>query len=61
MWFRIKVFGKGAHGGTRYEGVSAIEKSMIVVKHLLDLETARNIGTAPLNFLLILDSNDCYG
>ena len=26
MWFRLHVKGKAAHGGTRYEGVSAIEK-----------------------------------
>ena len=26
MWFRLRVKGKAAHGGTRYEGVSAIEK-----------------------------------
>ena len=27
MWFRITVKGRAAHGGTRYEGVSAIEKA----------------------------------
>lgn len=27
MWFRIHVKGRSAHGGTRYEGVSAIEKA----------------------------------
>lgn len=27
MWFRITVKGLAAHGGTRYEGVSAIEKA----------------------------------
>ncbi len=26
MWFRVKVKGKSAHGGTRYEGVSALRK-----------------------------------
>jgi acetylornithine deacetylase len=42
MWFRILVKGKAAHGGTRYEGVSAIEKSMIVLKRLEELEKERN-------------------
>lgn len=42
MWFRVRVFGRSAHGGTRYEGVSAIEKSMIVVEQIRVLEAARN-------------------
>jgi acetylornithine deacetylase len=42
MWFRVLVKGKAAHGGTRYEGVSAIEKSMIVLKRLEELEKERN-------------------
>ncbi|WP_088043688.1 peptidase [Bacillus sp. EAC] len=42
MWFRLKVKGRVAHGGTRYEGVSAIEKSMIVVNHVIQLEKQRN-------------------
>lgn len=42
MWFRIHIRGKSAHGGTRYEGVSAIDKSMFVVNALRDLEAARN-------------------
>ena len=42
MWFRLHVKGKAAHGGTRYEGVSAIEKSMFVVDHLRKLEEKRN-------------------
>lgn len=42
MWFRILVKGKAAHGGTRYEGVSAIEKSIIVLKRLEVLEKERN-------------------
>lgn len=42
MWFRIHVKGQSAHGGTRYEGVSAIEKSMTVVNHILQLEKTRN-------------------
>jgi len=42
MWFRLRVKGRSAHGGTRYEGVSAIEKSMIVVKAIAELEQSRN-------------------
>ncbi|WP_123043715.1 peptidase [Cohnella candidum] len=42
MWFRITVRGRSAHGGTRYEGVSAIEKSMAVIHHVRELEAARN-------------------
>lgn len=42
MWFKIEIYGRIAHGGTRYEGVSAIEKSMIVIEHLLKLEMIRN-------------------
>lgn len=42
MWFRLKVKGKSAHGGTRYEGVSAIEKSFSVVARLSKLEEDRN-------------------
>lgn len=42
MWFRITVKGKSAHGGTRYEGVNAIEKSMQVITKLLQLEKRRN-------------------
>ncbi|QII49385.1 peptidase [Bacillus paralicheniformis] len=42
MWFRITVKGLSAHGGTRYEGVSAIEKSMLVIQSLRQLEQVRN-------------------
>nr|WP_078546338.1 peptidase [Litchfieldia alkalitelluris] len=42
LWFRLFVQGRSAHGGTRYEGVSALEKSMIVIKAILDLEKERN-------------------
>jgi acetylornithine deacetylase len=42
MWFRITVKGRAAHGGTRYEGVSAIEKSIIVIQRLQQLEKDRN-------------------
>jgi acetylornithine deacetylase len=42
MWFRIKVKGKQAHGGTRYEGVSAIEKAEIILQEIRELEIKRN-------------------
>lgn len=42
MWFRVSVKGKGAHGGTRYEGVNAIEKAMLVIDRLRKLESDRN-------------------
>lgn len=42
LWFRIHVKGRSAHGGTRYEGVSAIEKSMLVLAHIHELEKVRN-------------------
>jgi len=42
MWFRLWIKGRSAHGGTRYEGVSAIEKSMTVVQTITKLEKERN-------------------
>ncbi len=42
MWFRITIQGKAAHGGTRYEGTSAIEKAMLVLEQLRKLEEERN-------------------
>lgn len=42
MWFRITVKGRSAHGGTRYEGVSAIEKMMLIIQELQQLEKERN-------------------
>jgi acetylornithine deacetylase len=49
MWFRITVKGRAAHGGTRYEGVSAIEKAVLVIQKLQQLEKNRNIKiTDPL-------------
>ena len=49
MWFRIAVKGRSAHGGTRYEGVSAIEKMMVLISELQLLERDRNLRmTDPL-------------
>jgi acetylornithine deacetylase len=42
MWFRVTVEGRSAHGGTRYEGVSAIEKAIMVHQAVLKLEAKRN-------------------
>jgi len=42
MWFRLTIKGRSAHGGTRYEGVCAIEKAMLVVEHIRELEKRRN-------------------
>ncbi|WP_417617710.1 peptidase [Oceanisphaera sp.] len=41
-WFRLKVAGIQAHGGTRYEGVSALEKSVTVIEAVQRLEKERN-------------------
>ncbi|MGO4888414.1 peptidase [Anaerobacillus sp. MEB173] len=41
-WFRLNVKGRAAHGGTRYHGVSAIEKSIVVLNQIEKLEKIRN-------------------
>lgn len=64
MWFRITVRGLSAHGGTRYEGVSAIEKACMSSQPLKSLNTSatpvsqtRFIGTFRFRFPLILASS----
>ncbi|WP_173915231.1 peptidase [Halobacillus sp. Marseille-Q1614] len=42
MWFKVHIYGKSAHGGTRYEGVSAIQKVHTVHEAILQLEQERN-------------------
>lgn len=42
MWFRIFVKGRSAHGGTRYEGVSAFDKAMVLAEQIRALEFNRN-------------------
>lgn len=42
MWFRIIIEGLAAHGGTRYEGVSAIEQTWKIHQGILALEKKRN-------------------
>lgn len=46
MWFRLTVEGRVAHGGTRYLGVSAIEKAVPVLEKVRALEAARNARLA---------------
>jgi acetylornithine deacetylase len=49
MWFRVTVEGLSAHGGTRYEGVSAIEQAWKIHQGILSLEKKRNANvTDPL-------------
>ena len=40
--FRLTVPGRAAHGALRYEGVSALEKLMLVYRDLVDFERERN-------------------
>ena len=42
LWFKVNVTGESAHGGTRYEGVSALEKGWIVFNEIMKLEEKRN-------------------
>src|SRR5699024_3016010 len=42
LWFEVTITGVSAHGGTRYEGVSAIEKGWIVCNEILAFEKKRN-------------------
>lgn len=40
--FRLTVPGRAAHGALRYEGVSALEKFMLLYRDLMDFEAERN-------------------
>lgn len=42
LWFEVTVTGVSAHGGTRYEGVSALEKGWTVFEEIMNLEEKRN-------------------
>ena len=44
--FRIRVAGSAAHGSTRTEGISAVEKLVPLLGALSDLEAKRNVDTA---------------
>lgn len=48
--FRLSVPGRAAHGALRYEGVSALEKFMLVYGHLMELERERNAGARDPRF-----------
>lgn len=41
-FWRIHIDGKASHGGTKYDGVSAVEKGIKIVNALADLERERN-------------------
>ncbi len=41
LWFRVTVKGLAAHAGTKYFGVSAIEKAFKLINALYDLEAIR--------------------
>ena len=49
-WFRVKIDGRAAHGGLRYEGVSAIEKAVQIHEALLKLEAQRSRDATHLLF-----------
>ncbi|WP_085991098.1 peptidase [Oceanobacillus senegalensis] len=42
LWFTVTIKGVSAHGGTRYEGVSAIDKGWIVFQEIMKFEEKRN-------------------
>lgn len=42
LWFRLKIKGKSAHGGTRYEGVSSLDLAFPVMEAIKKLENSRN-------------------
>ncbi|MCY4397820.1 MAG: ArgE/DapE family deacylase [Gemmatimonadetes bacterium] len=48
--FRLTVPGSAAHGALRHEGVSALEKFMVVYRHLMDFELERNSGVTDPRF-----------
>ena len=41
IWFKIRVSGKAAHAGMAYRGVSAIDKSILVIQALARLQEER--------------------
>ncbi|MFS0781532.1 peptidase [Bacillus sp. 1P06AnD] len=42
LWFRLLIKGQSAHGGTRYEGVNAIDLCYDVLEQVKTLEMERN-------------------
>jgi acetylornithine deacetylase len=50
-WFKIKVFGKSAHGGVAYAGVNALYKAIPIIERIQKLEEERRLrlfGTVPI-------------
>jgi acetylornithine deacetylase len=50
-WFKIRVFGKSAHGGVAYAGVNALYKAIPIIERIRMLEEERRIrlyGTVPV-------------
>ena len=38
IWFRIKTFGKATHMGRKHEGISALDKMLLVIEKLYEYE-----------------------
>ncbi|MDR1649554.1 MAG: peptidase [Synergistaceae bacterium] len=50
-WFKIKVFGKSAHGGVSYAGVNALYKAVPIIERIRRLEEERRLrlfGSVPV-------------
>ncbi|MDR1379687.1 MAG: ArgE/DapE family deacylase [Synergistaceae bacterium] len=50
-WFKIKVFGKSAHGGVAYTGVNALYKAIPIIERVRSLEEERRLrlfGAVPI-------------
>jgi acetylornithine deacetylase len=50
-WFKIKVFGKSAHGGVAYAGINALYKAIPIIERIRRLEEERRLrlfGTVPI-------------
>ncbi len=43
IWFKIRVRGQSAHAGMAYKGINSIQKAMLVIHGLKDLEETRRI------------------
>jgi acetylornithine deacetylase len=50
-WFKVKVFGKSAHGGVSYAGVNALYKAIPIIECIRRVEEERRLrlfGTVPV-------------
>ncbi len=43
-FWRIHIEGKASHGGTKYKGVSAVEKGIMIANKLMELEKWRDVN-----------------